>query len=195
MSDQNYYGSGKYRWTDNVDFDDRTVPSKMIGRKEQLDWIKRQLEYSTFSEKYKLRYDLKRGEILEFDWGININAEFSNRHYGVVLADSGEYNPLVIVCPLKSNKNGGHPRSDVDLGIIPCLKTTHSTLAVINQIRSVDKLRIYTKCAIGHESEFKENDDNMSYVYRLDDRKLDLITQAYINMLTFDNAFKSGVYR
>ena len=63
MSDQNYYGSGKYRWTDNVDFDDRAVPSKMIGRKEQLDWIKRQLEYSTFSEKYKLRYDLKRGEI------------------------------------------------------------------------------------------------------------------------------------
>ena len=193
MSDQNYYGSGKYRWTDNVDFDDRAVPGKMVGRKEQLDWIKRQLEYSTFSEKYKLRYDLKRGEILEFDWGINVNAEFSNRHYGVVLADSGEYNPLVIVCPLKSNKNGGHPRSDVDLGIIPCLKTTHSTLAVINQIRSVDKLRIYTKCAIGYESEFKEKDDNIIHSYRLDDRKVDLITQAYINLLTIDKMFKSGV--
>ena len=39
------------------------------GMKDQLDWIKRQLEYASFSEKYCLRYDLKRGEIYEFDWG------------------------------------------------------------------------------------------------------------------------------
>ncbi|HNX15776.1 MAG TPA: type II toxin-antitoxin system PemK/MazF family toxin [Bacilli bacterium] len=193
MSGPNYYGSGKYRWIDNTDYDDRSLPSKMIGRKEQLDWIKRQLEYSMFAEKYKLRYDLKKGDILEFDWGINVNAEFSNRHFGVVLADSGEYNPLVIVCPLKSNKNGGHPRSDVDLGIIQCLKTGHSTLAVINQIRAIDKLRIYTKLAIGNDGEFNEYDTHANEVYRLEERKVELITQAYINLLTLQYDYKSGV--
>ncbi|MCQ2814745.1 MAG: type II toxin-antitoxin system PemK/MazF family toxin [Bacilli bacterium] len=68
------------------------------GMRDQLDWMKRQMEYITFSEQYKLRYNLKRGEIYEIDWGLNVNAEFSNRHYGVVLMDSNEFNPLVIVC-------------------------------------------------------------------------------------------------
>lgn len=195
MNSPIYYGTGKYRWTDNVDFENKNMPSKMIGRKEELDWIRRQLEYSSFAEKYKLRYDLKRGEILEFDWGINVNAEFSNRHYGVVLVDSGEFNPLVIVCPLKTNRNGGHPRSDVDLGIIPCLKTTHSTLAVINQIRAVDKLRIYTKFAIGQENQFRETNDPIDEMYRLEEKKLYLIKQAYINLLIMGNNDKSGEYR
>jgi len=183
MNNPNLYGNGRYRWTDNNDFEDHPMPGKMIGRKEQLDWIKRQLEYSTFAERYKLRYDLRKGDILEFDWGINVNAEFSNRHYGVVLSDSCEFNPLVIVCPLKTNKNGGHPRSDIDLGIIESLKTTHRTLAVINQIRAVDKLRIYTKCAIGNNNMLNESDER-NEVYRLEDKKVEMIIQAYINLLT-----------
>jgi mRNA-degrading endonuclease toxin of MazEF toxin-antitoxin module len=126
---------------------------ELTTMKQQLDWIRRQLEYASFSEKYKLRYNLKRGEIYEFDWGYNVNVEFSNRHYGVVLADSNEFNPLVIVCPLKTNKHGPHPRSDIDLGFIPGLRDGVKTLAVVNQIRSLDKMRLYTKNAIAEGTE------------------------------------------
>ncbi|MFA7193154.1 MAG: type II toxin-antitoxin system PemK/MazF family toxin [Bacilli bacterium] len=146
------------------------------GVKSQLEWIKRQLEYASFSEKYKLRYNLKRGEIYEFDWGYNVNVEFSNRHYGVVLADSNEFNPLVIVCPLKTNRHGAHPRSDVDLGFIEGLREGVRTLAVVNQIRTLDKMRLYTKTAIAEESEMEE-------VPKLEQGKIKLILAAYQTLL------------
>lgn len=132
---------------------------KMAIRKiaEQADWIKRQLEYSIYSMSHKVKYNLKKGDILEIDWGVNVNAEFSNRHYGVVLVDSNEHNPLVLVCPLKSNHNGAHPKSDIDLGMVEGLKYSSSTLAVINQIRMIDKLRIYVRKIInGKECEYDD---------------------------------------
>lgn len=184
MEEVKLFGSGKYRWTENTDYIDRPYPAKMTGRKEELDWIRRQLEYVTFAQRYKLRYDLKRGDIVELDWGLNVNAEFSNRHYGVVLVDSCVYNPLVTVCPLKTNKTGAHPQSDVDLGYIECLQSTHRTLAVINQIRSVDKLRIYTKNCIGEaDVGLRENEEGGKAIHRLENEKVELILQAYMNYL------------
>lgn len=183
-SNNNLYGKGKYLYVDNADYLDRPYPGSKIGRRDELDWIKRQIEYSFFAERYKLRYDLKRGEIYEFDWGINVNAEFCNRHYGVVLADSNQYNPLVIVCPLKSNHNGAHPVSDIDLGVLPFLNTTTKTVAVINQVRTLDKLRIYTRQVINDNDVLRENDTFTNSVYRLDDKKVDLIAKAYFNMIS-----------
>ena len=157
------------------------------GMRDQLDWIKRQLEYSSFSEKFCLRYDLKRGEIYEFDWGLNVNAEFSNRHYGVVLVDSDIYNPLVTVCPLKTNHGGRHPKSDVDLGFIEDLKSSKPTLAVVNQIRTIDKLRIYTKRAIGmadSEEDEEDSGNKMYIIYRLEEYKVKMILDAYNRYLS-----------
>ena len=164
---------------------DSKIAIKQDGMREQLDWIRRQLEYATFSEKYALRYDLKRGEIYEFDWGINVNAEFSNRHYGVVLADSDIHNPLVTVCPLKSKHNGAHPKSDIDLGFVKCLNTENSTLAVINQIRTIDKLRIYTRQAIGRKDGQLSDSFSERYItiMRLEKEKVDLIINAYKSYL------------
>ena len=145
--------------------------------KAQLEWIKRQLDYSEFSNSYKIRMTIKRGEIFEFDWGINVNAEFSNRHYGVVLRDSYEHEPLVLVCPLKTNKFGAHPASDIDLGYIDSLNSENKTLAVVNQIRTLDKMRIFTKAAIGDSDVFE------SKIPTLDPQKVEKILTAYINLL------------
>jgi mRNA-degrading endonuclease toxin of MazEF toxin-antitoxin module len=145
--------------------------------KDHLDWIKRQLEYATFSNEFKLRMDLKKGEIYEIDWGVNVNAEFSNRHFGVVLRDSNEYDPLVLVCPLKTNKKGAHPASDIDLGFVYALQSTHRTLAVINQTRTIDKMRIFSKNAISDNSiEDRE-------IPILEDKKVNLILTAYFNFI------------
>lgn len=165
--------------------------AKNSGIREELEWIKRQLEYASFAEKCKTRYDIKKGEIFEIDWGVNVNAEFSSRHYGVVIADSGPYNPLVMVCPLKTNHQGAHPRSDVDLGYVMELNSYHPTLAVVNQIRTVDKLRIFTKNVINqNQSGVSEKDENMApnlnetnSIPRLNDEKLQKIINAYISMI------------
>ena len=119
-----------------------------------IGWLLRQNEYAKCSEKYRLAYELKAGEIYEVDFGINVNAEFSYRHYGLVLVDSPESNPLVLMCPLKSNTKGPHPSSDINLGIIESLDTEHESLAVINQIRSIDKFRIFKRPGIGKKEEF-----------------------------------------
>lgn len=145
--------------------------------KDHLDWIKRQLEYATFANDYKLRMEVKKGEIYEIDWGINVNAEFSNRHYGVVLRDSNEYDPLVLVCPLKTNKKGAHPASDIDLGYIKELNTDHRTLAVINQTRTIDKMRIFSKNAIS------DNVVENTTQPHLEDNKVNLILTAYFNFI------------
>lgn len=124
----------------------------MDNLKKQLEWVKRQLEYISYQEQYKPELDLKAGEIYEFDFGVNVNCEFSNRHYGVVLADSHKNNPLVIVCPLKSNKYGANPSSDINLGYIDGLVTNRETLAVANQIRALDKMRLYRRSVINGQS-------------------------------------------
>ena len=173
------------------------------GSREQLEWIKRQLEYASFAERYKLRYDLKKGEIYEIDWGLNVNAEFSSRHYGVVLSDSGPFNPLVTICPLKTKHKDAHPRSDIDLGIIGELDSDKSTLAVINQIRTIDKLRIFTKRAIGKFGEVKttmneENNYCDDSIPRLESEKVDKIVNAYITMMILGDSdawlYKELVY-
>ncbi len=123
---------------------------QLKGLKAQLEWVKRQIEYLQFAETHEAQFELKKGELYEFDWGINVNSEFSNRHYGVVLAYSGKNNPLVLVCPLKTNRYGANPHSDVNLGIIDSIVTDKETLAVVNQIRALDKMRLYVKPII-HE--------------------------------------------
>ena len=159
---------------------------RQTAMRNQLEWIKRQLEYADFSEQFSLRYNLKRGEIYEFDWGVNVNAEFSDRHFGVVLVDSDESNPLVTVCPLKSNHKGINPKSDVDLGYIPELGTANRTIAVVNQVRTIDKLRMYMIRAIGsrHGEQLADSyDDTNRTIIRLTNDKLDSVLIGYKNYL------------
>ena len=173
----------KFKTTRNENFlDGSKAGIYQEGIKTQLEWIKRQLEYADFSQKYTLRYDLKRGEIYEIDWGINVNAEFSNRHFGVVMVDSDAMNPLVTVCPLKSNHGGTNSKSDIDLGCIPELGSYNTTIAVVNQVRTIDKLRLYMRRAIGVEyrndlSDFSKKQE--IHIMRLTNDKMNELTEAY----------------
>ena len=155
------------------------------GMREQLDWIRRQLEYFSFAEKYCLRYDLKQGEIYEFDWGLNVNAEFSHRHYGVVMVDSDIFNPLVTICPLKTNHGSMSVKSDVDLGFVNCLNSNKTTLAVVNQVRTIDKLRLYTKRIIGIQTDLlcDSNREEEYEIMRLEKNKFEMIQKAYFDYL------------
>ena len=162
-----------------------------------IGWLLRQNEYAKCSEKYRLAYELKAGEIYEVDFGINVNAEFSYRHYGLVLVDSPESNPLVLMCPLKSNTKGAHPSSDISLGIIESLDADHETLAVVNQIRSLDKFRIFKKPGITKREEIQnkmndvEGDSSNSMIYeniipnRLDEQQYRLVLSGVLNYLKY----------
>lgn len=146
------------------------------------EWFRREQEYFDFSRKYETSYDLKKGEIYEFDWGMNVNAEFSGRHYGVVLRDSPANNPLVLVCPLKTNhKVKINFNSDYFVGHIEGLPKQVESVAVMNQVRTMDKMRIYTRCAIGsHDVEMmcSGNDIENTPIIRLNETKVDKIVSG-----------------
>ena len=162
-----------------------------------IGWLLRQNEYAKCAEKYRLSYELRAGEIYEVDFGINVNAEFSYRHYALVLVDSSEANPLVLVCPLKSNTKGAHPASDINLGIIESLDTEHESLAVINQIRTIDKFRIFKRPGINKKDEYptKMNDSEKEYINdyidetitpnRLDNELFKLVLSGLLNYLKY----------
>lgn len=168
---------------------------KRVLTQEELDyldnkrqeWIEREYRYFDFADNNALAYDLKKGEIYEIDWGMNINAEFSGRHYGVVLCDSGKENPLVLVCPLKSNhKKKINPKSDVYIGSIDGLPKASETIAVINQIKAIDKMRIYTTLAIGPKRvnyRLEQNDNRELQIFRLDNDKVQRIVSSAAKML------------
>mgnify|MGYP003295471549 CR=1 FL=1 len=143
------------------------------------EWMHREDEYYRFSREHETAYDLRKGEIYEFDWGMNVNAEFSGRHYGVVLRDSGPDNPLVLVCPLKTNhKTKVNFRSDYYVGKIEGLPRQVESVAVLNQTRSLDKMRLYTKHAIGGVGcswKCNEKLDEDVSIIRLDNYKLNKI--------------------
>ena len=166
---------------------------KEIGKTNQLDWLRKMVEYIRLSATYELRYLLKRGEIYEIDFGVNINSEFSNRHYGVVLVDSGPKNPLVLVCPLKTNHTGGHKRSDVVLGIVEDLSENAETIAVVNQVRAIDKFRILRKNQIGLKRlpisiyEEEENiEESYPQVKRLTEKQFLSVRNAYLNFIEYN---------
>ena len=173
-----YNGYKKVNYIKREEFEVKNDSKKMISLKDQLEWIKRQIEYATFTDSFKLRMELHKGEIYEIDWGINVNAEFSNRHYGVVLRDSSEFDPLVLVCPIKTNKRGAHRLSDIDLGYIPALNSDHRSIAVINQIKTLDKVRIFSRNAISEDNLYKDK------IPVLEEDKVDMILTAYKNFLS-----------
>lgn len=176
----------KFEYADKKKSDLTDAELDMLEIKRQ-EWIERQYRYFDFADNNALAYDLKKGEIYEVDWGMNINAEFSGRHYGVVLADSGKENPLVLMCPLKSNhKKKINPHSDLYIGEIPGLPRASQTIAVLNQIKSIDKMRIYTTLAIGPKKvnyRLEENDAVEQQIFRLDINKVQRIISSAARLL------------
>ncbi len=115
---------------------------EFVKEVKKVQWVARLLNYWTM-KKYTLSVDIKAWEIFEIDFGMNVGHEFSGRHYGVVIHDSPYYNPLITVIPIKTAKKEINLNSDVLLNKIEGIRSSKKSIAVINQIQTVDKLRIF----------------------------------------------------
>ena len=184
----------KYAYIINDEYIEKGgISSRLYGIKEELDWMRRQSEYAIFSAKYKLRFNLRKGEVYQIDWGINVNHEFSSIGYGVVLANSSQYNPLVLMCPLKAKKSnyGLTSRNVVELGFISELKRDLQFIAVVNQIRPIDKIRILdngkTIDELNRNGGVLNDSEGLQMVEKqllnLPEDKVNMIIKMYINMI------------
>ena len=81
---------------------------------------------------------------------------------------------------LKTNMKGAHPKSDVNIGKINEINSEYETLAVVNQIRALDKLRIYRVQNIkSKQTGIVQSKLNM----KLTDQQLEKLIKAIANYL------------
>lgn len=120
-------------------------------QRKYLKWLKLSNWYlkneKTFRPERYAKYS--PGDVITVNFGFNVGAEFGGRHFAVVVEDNARKAGTVMAIPLSSCSSEEEVKSpSVYLGVIkhlnfPGTSEKHS-FAVINQIRSISKLRIST---------------------------------------------------
>ena len=120
-------------------------------RAQILNWLDQFCRYKSYEQKFK-PYRLKKygpGDLISADFGYNIGSEFRGVHFAVVVEDNHKNSPTVMVIPLSSYQHKSQvSQYHIDLGIIKSLNeykglVNVGTRAVPNQMRPIDKIRIY----------------------------------------------------
>lgn len=137
---------------------------------------------------FETRLAIKKGDVFLARFGFECGNELNGNHYVVALLDSNPINQVVTVVPLKSAKGKAlNPASDVMVGKIEKLNNTKDAIAVINQIRTIDKRRLFDVETIAHLShymasemlgEYSELTVQAKHVYRLTDEQFKEIHKA-----------------
>ena len=155
------------------------------------DIVNRQIfVYKMFEEKF----EAKEREVYLARFPLVAGSELHGDHYVVVFLSSDIRKPIMTVIPLKSEKAKGiNAASDIRLGSIPGINGGKNSIAVINQIQSIDKCRLIPLDAIdkivktGKHRILKEGQeivvDNIEY-YRLTIKQFKLLRRAVLSYLS-----------
>ena len=146
-------------------------------------------------KQFDTRFELKRGEVFLAYFEYSCGCEVDGPHFVVALQTSGELNQLVTVVPLSSFKNDRelNPASEILIGKIPGVANGKETIAIINQLKTIDKRRLYDKASVMHFNDFARFNkiDNYQllpiqhkYIYRLTDEQFEKIKRAVLDYLT-----------
>ena len=101
-------------------------------------------QFIYFYRYFETRVEIKKGDVFLARFPFECGNELSGNHYVVALLDSNPINQVVTVIPLKSAKGKIlNPASDMMLGEIVGLRNGKESVAVINQIRTIDKRRLF----------------------------------------------------
>ena len=141
-----------------------------------------------FYRYFETRLAIKRGDVFLARFGFECGNELNGNHYVVALLDSNPISQVVTVVPLKSAKGRPlNPASDVMVGKIEKLNNTKDAIAVINQIRTIDKRRLFDVQTIARLSaymssemlsEYSELAVQSKHIYRLTKEQFSKIHKA-----------------
>ena len=97
-----------------------------------------------FYKFFETRFMVNRGEVYLASFPLEFGSEIHGEHLVAAVLDSKPLNPLVLVVPLKSEKEKElNPASDIRLGRIQGVNNGRKTIAIINQVRAIDKRRLF----------------------------------------------------
>ena len=131
----------------------RRVPKKIAfvrTVRREPDTVKSQINgFIFFYRNFETRFQIREGDVfmVKMPCFQSVGCELSDDHFYAALLDSEPNNPLIRVVPLKSYIEGQrveNPASDVRIGRIAGTEKDVETIAVINQTRSIDKMRLFS---------------------------------------------------
>ena len=141
-----------------------------------------------FYRYFETRLAIKKGDVFLARFGFECGNELNGNHYVVALLDSNPISQVVTVVPLKSAKGKPlNPASDVMVGKIEKLNNAKDAIAVINQIRTIDKRRLFDAETIARLGSYMSSEMLGEYseltiqtkrIYRLTDEQFKKIHKA-----------------
>ena len=150
-----------------------------------------QLTY--FYKNFETRIAIKKGDVFVARFAFECGNELSGDHFVAALLDSSPLNPVVTIVPLKSAKGKPlNPASDILLGNIEGIENGKESIAIINQIRTIDKRRMFDEEILRHLERYLSDEMISEYslitcqykkIYRLSDEqyyKMHKAAQEYI---------------
>lgn len=127
-------------------------------------WIKRWSAYIDFEPKFKPEYNIKydAGTIVQVNFGYNVGSEQGGSRPAVVIEDNNRSSKVVMVIPLSSLKEDKtvediESKGNVYLGVLNDYNKVFrqeegtESIALMNQIRSISKMRISTPTKKKHK--------------------------------------------
>lgn len=148
-----------------------------------------------FHNNYKTSFSIRKGDVILARFDGACGNEIQKPHFVVAISDSKANNPLVTVVPLKSSKTDKelNPASDIAVGNIRGVLNGKETVAVINQIRAIDKCRLFEPNVLFsidsiYNERKQENDDvtgiQLKNVYRLSDEQFKSVLKAVVQYVS-----------
>ena len=145
---------------------------------------------------FDTRFELSRGEVFLAYFQYECGCEIDGPHFVVALQTSGKLNQLVTVIPLTSYKKERelNHSSEIYIGQIPGVANGKETIAIINQLKTIDKRRLYDKASVlnfnnrlrnQEAKDYEEITIQNKYIYRLSTEQFNKIFRAVLDYLRF----------
>ena len=167
---------------------------KLLPEDELKDLAKKAKYDNFFHKHFQTRIAITRGDVFMVDLNYECGNELSGPHFVVATNDSKALDPIVTVVPLKSYKGVLNPRSDVLLGIVEGTTTGNQSIALINQIKGIDKSRMIEHVSDKTLMKFLEDekiaeDDEIEIrnktIYRLTKKQFNILKKALNDYFNF----------
>ena len=167
---------------------------KLLPEADLNDLAKKAKYDNFFHKHFQTRIAIKRGDVFMVDLNYECGNELCGPHFVVATNDSKALDPIVTVVPLKSYKGVLNPRSDVLLGRVEGTTTGNQSIALINQIKGIDKSRMIEHVSdktlekILADQKIAEDDEieiRTKTIYRLTEKQFNILKKALNDFFNF----------
>lgn len=128
--------------TSNSDLNLNEGESEKIKKALLEDDVDERLFY--FHKNFDAQCGVKAGDVYLVQFQNRIGTEISGEHFAVAIINSRKKDRNVMIIPLTSLKEGKqkNPKNSVYLGVIKGINNGKESIALINQVQSIDKKRL-----------------------------------------------------